>query len=134
MKYSIKTNSEMGRGLYASNYEGPIKKDEVILQNELIVLDSLDSVLLDSTALKYYTFKYKHNQSCIALGDGTLLNHSINPNVGYILHDLNHDVHDRKVITFYALRDIEQGEQLFIDYGADGTINIGEYIRRPSLY
>lgn len=130
MKYFIKTTEDMGRGIWASMQGAAIRKGEVLFQNEVLVLDPFDSVLLESTALKYYVYTYNNEQSCLLLGEGTLLNHSINPNVAYTLTTVG----DRKVMSFYALRDIELGEQLFIDYGADETINVNEYLSRPSLY
>jgi SET domain-containing protein len=46
------------------------------------------------------------------LGYGMLYNHSPEPNVQYVQHDA-------ETIAFIALRDIEPGEELRIDYGAE---------------
>jgi len=49
--------------------------------------------------------------SAIALGFGSLYNHSDEPNVEWT------DVPRDLVIVFHALRDIDAGEELTIDYG-----------------
>lgn len=47
----------------------------------------------------------------VVLGYGMIYNHSNQPNVAYWRGG------DRDLFTFYALRDIQPGEQLFITYG-----------------
>ncbi len=50
MGYYIKTTKEFGRGLYASSN---IAKGKVITECEILVLNPLDSVLVNQTDLKY---------------------------------------------------------------------------------
>ena len=128
MNHYIKTTSEFGRGLYAIDLG--IKKNNIIAECELLVLDPLDTVLVNQTALKYYTFKYEGTSDCLVLGMGEIFNHSETPNVGYKLETIE----DRKIMVFYALRDIEAHEQLFIDYNADTKVNAQNYKNAPSLY
>jgi SET domain-containing protein len=112
--YYLKTTTEMGRGLYSTNN---IKKDKILFTAELLVLSPEDTKKVNETDLKYYTFVYNETQDCLVLGDGEIFNHSESANIGYKIIDFD----DRKVMAFYTLRDVEQHEQLFIDYSADST-------------
>jgi len=126
--YYIKTIPGMGRSLFTLNSD--IKKDKIIGEFEILVLDEFDTVLCNNTALRYYFFKYNDKQDCLVLGDGEIFNHSDIPNVGYRLIDLE----NRKVMQFYALSDIMPHTQLFIDYSADTKVNLMEYKHQKSLY
>ncbi len=121
---------DMGRGLetFAS-----LKKGTFVMQSELLVLDVADTMIVNSTELKHYTFKYSDFQDCLCLGLGEIFNHSDTPNVKYELEDFEQQGQKRKVMMFTALRDIEAGEQLFIDYNADTKVNIEEYKNSESM-
>ena len=118
--YHIKVEAATGRGLYA-NYD--LRAGMVIASEELLVLSMLDSTLVNITNLQYYTFKFAPLQDCLVLGEGELYNHSRDPNVGYKLCE--HD--DRKVMTFFTLKEVKTGEQLFIDYTADEKVDTEKY-------
>lgn len=66
--------------------------------------------------------------AALALGYGSIYNHSKVPNTGY-----KFDI-ERKTTNFYALRDIEPGEELTISYGDDwfGCRNLP--IKEPFQY
>mmetsp|Transcript_12996 Transcript_12996/g.39353 ORF Transcript_12996/g.39353 Transcript_12996/m.39353 type:complete len:243 (-) Transcript_12996:567-1295(-) len=65
-----------------------------------------------STVLEHYLFHARSNgDMLLALGLGSLFNHSSRPNLDYRVDDRN------QVIRFYATRQIEQGEELLIHYG-----------------
>lgn len=119
--YYIKETKQYGRGLYAVH---PIKQNYVIETCELLVLTGIDTIQVSKTVLQFYTFKFNERQDCLVLGNGELFNHSNGPNVGYRLIGR----HDRRVMQFYALRNIETDEQLFIDYEADTKINSSDYV------
>jgi uncharacterized protein len=125
MNYHIKTTTEFGRGLYAGL---DIKKNKVITSCELLVLNAIDTTLVNSTDLQFYTFKYEGAKDCLCLGDGEIFNHSTKANVGYVLEF--HPDQDRKIMTFYALRDIKADEQLFIDYTADVKVDTTAYVNK----
>src|SRR5689334_18895955 len=114
--YYMDVTEVYGRGFYASR---EIEKNEVITVCELLVLSPEDTVKVNDTDLKYYTFVYNDKQDCLVLGDGEIFNHDDNPNVGYKL-----DYDDGRLkMYFYALKNIDPGEQLFIDYSADTKVN-----------
>lgn len=112
--YSVQVIEGMGRGIIA---ERDIKKGEVITNCELLVLSPADTLAVNATDLKWYTFVFDKNtkQDCLVMGDGEIFNHDDNANVLYGLIDWN----GRKLMRFQAARDIKKGEQLFIDYRAD---------------
>jgi SET domain-containing protein len=118
--YHLETTEEFGRGLYAS---WEIQKDALLFKAELLVLSPSDTIQVNNTDLKYYTFKYNDTQDCLVLDNGEIFNHSDSPNVSYRL--VPHE--NRLVMEFRALRDIKPYEQLFIDYNADTRVNTNEY-------
>lgn len=127
--YVLKVTPEFGRGLYATQ---PIKAGTILGLFELLVLDATDTVTVNVTALQFYTFKYNDKRDCIVLGDGEIFNHSDKPNVSYGLEKI-HPHESRLGMQFVATRDIEIGEQLFIDYEADTKVNTKGYIKHESL-
>ena len=112
--YSVQLIEGMGRGVIA---ERDIKLGEIITNCELLLLSPEDTIKVNETDLQWYTFTFDKNskQDCLVLGDGEIFNHDDNANVLYGLIDWN----GRKLMRFQASRDINKGEQLFIDYRAD---------------
>ena len=112
--YSVQIVEGMGRGIIA---ERDIKKGEVITNCELLVLSPEDTIKVNETDLKWYTFTFnaETSQDCLVMGDGEIFNHDDDANTFYGLIDFN----GRKLMRFQASRDIKRGEQLFIDYRAD---------------
>ena len=112
--YSVQMIDGMGRGIIA---EKDIKRGEVITNCELLVLSPDDTIKVNETDLKWYTFTFnaETGQDCLVMDDGEIFNHDDDANTLYGLIDFN----GRKLMRFQACRDIKRGEQLFIDYGAD---------------
>lgn len=112
--YSVQMIEGMGRGVIA---ERDIKLGEVITNCEILVLSPEDTLKVNETDLRWYTFIFDKstNQDCLVMGDGEIFNHDDNANVLYGLIDWN----GRKLMRFQASRDIKKGEQLFIDYRQD---------------
>ena len=65
------------------------------------------------TVLEHYLFNCKDGDRLLALGYGSIFNHSDPPNVDYRLDKPG------MVIRYYAARDIVVGEELCIYYGAN---------------
>jgi len=99
----------MGRGVFA---DAPIRRGEIIEVCPVIPLTKSDEEKLGQTILDYYMFAWGREQqaACIALGFGGLYNHSSSPNA------VVYEVTSESRIEFVALRDIEPGQQIFIDY------------------
>lgn len=63
------------------------------------------------TILEHYVFNGRDGTKLLALGIGSLFNHSSNPNVDYRID------HDMQLISFTAAREIGPDEELCIFYG-----------------
>jgi hypothetical protein len=122
----IKMTQEFGRGMYASHL---LEAGDIVTTCEVLVLSSEDTLKVNQTELKHYTFVYDESRDCLVLGDGEIFNHSDNPNVAYHLDDFD----GRKVMRFVALRIIETGQQMFTDYNQDVKVNIEDYKNQKSL-
>lgn len=105
-----------GRGMFAT---GPIPKDTVLETAPVIVMNAEERKLLDKTLLHDYIFEWGDDRSrcCMALGYIPLYNHSYSSNCEYEME------FRKKVITVKTVRDIETGEELFINYNGDWNNN-----------
>jgi SET domain-containing protein len=110
-KLRIRNTQKKGRGVFAT---APIKKGEIVEICPVIILPYKDRKKVDKTkVLDYYFYWGPKNQPAIALGYGSLYNHSFNPNIEYEQHL------KKKTITFTALRNIKKGEELVSNYNGD---------------
>lgn len=82
----------------------------------VIVLPEVDRMLLDRTRLHDYYFMWQGGRIAVALGFGSLYNHSTAPNAE------THMDATRRTIDYYALRDIPAGTEILIDYQAEGKL------------
>ncbi len=108
----IQTTADKGKGVFTSHH---LVEGEVIEIAPMLVLPSTDKVLIDKTHLYNYYFLWGDNneQIAIALGYGSIYNHSYNPNVAYKM-DFNIET-----ITFVAWKNINPGDELVINYNGD---------------
>ena len=97
---------DAGRGVFTLD---KVKKGALVERSDVIELGVVPSFMSNY----HFHDPFDTNTSLIALGTGSLYNHAGNrSNVGY---DVTNEVN--KKIEFRALRDIQPGEELFIDYG-----------------
>ena len=96
-----------GRGVFTSS---PIEADSIVELSPVIVLSETDRNLIHTTHLHDYYFLWDGEGAAIALGYGSLYNHSAAHNLDYELD------YDFEQIRFKSLRDIAAGEELLIDY------------------
>lgn len=94
------------RGVFALR---EFRKGSFIERCPVIPISEEDFAKLKGTALENYPFSWEGVKTCIALGYGSLYNHSDTPNIAWV------DWVDN-VKIFYALRDIKKGEELFFNY------------------
>jgi SET domain-containing protein len=111
-KIKMKVTKKMGRGMFATQ---SIKKGEYIHYAEIVTLKW--SEMKNIKTLNQYTFYYDQKYVALALGYGSLFNHSFNNNLKTWMVEKG----NRWVIAFQATRPIKKGEQLFIYYGDDIT-------------
>ena len=108
-----------GRGVVALR---PFAAGELVERAPVITVPASDVPALTSTALGRYYFEWgpDDDQAAVALGYGSLYNHSYEPNAAFEFRE------DEHVIEFLALRAIAAGEELTVNYN-----NLGELAANP---
>ncbi|GAC1414463.1 MAG: hypothetical protein NVSMB57_10050 [Actinomycetota bacterium] len=101
-----------GRGVYATRL---IRKGEVIERAPVVVIPKAQWKHAQRTVIDDYAFDWgdKRDHAAVVLGYGSLYNHSKTPNARFI------DRPGQGVYEFIALRDIEEGEEIFTNYNGD---------------
>ena len=108
----VKDSPGKGRGVFAQR---DFKKDEVIEISPVIVLSSEEIDSLELTQLYNYYFAWgpESKDAAIALGYGSLYNHSYTPNARY------YKDFDSRLLKYVCIRDIQEGEEITINYNWD---------------
>jgi SET domain-containing protein len=108
----VKDTGKYGRGVFAGRN---IKKGELIEESPVFVSNKRERKYLEKTIVYDYFFNWgkKHNKSAIALGYGSLFNHSYSPNARF------YNNLENLTIDFYAISDIKEGEEITINYNGD---------------
>ncbi|MFC4559503.1 SET domain-containing protein [Virgibacillus kekensis] len=108
----IKNTGKYGRGVFALRQ---FKKGELIESTPVIILPGFERRHIKKTKISEYFFNWeKNNESfAIALGYGSLYNHSYKPNAKFV-NNLA-----KKTIDFYALTHIEEEEEIMVNYNGD---------------
>jgi SET domain-containing protein len=108
--------SKYGRGIFATR---EIQKGELIHVAPVIVSSKEEFKYLKKTILINYVFSWGENyeHSALALGYGSLFNHSYTPNALY-KHNLK-----KETIKFYAHTDIKTGEEILVNYNGEPDDN-----------
>jgi len=105
-----------GRGVFAKE---DIKKNELIEICPVILAPRSDfSNLKESLFVTYFFyFGRKKDQMAIALGFGSVYNHSYSPNAKYKIDT------KEKTISFYAIENINKDEEITFNYSAGNPKN-----------
>ena len=103
---------EKGRGVFTAV---DLKKGDMIEVCQVIELPPCELPIIHKTTLHDYYFLWgeHHDRCAIALGFGSLYNHSDHSNASFLL-DLVNDTLD-----LFAVRDIKMGEEITINYHGD---------------
>jgi SET domain-containing protein len=98
-----------GRGVVAQHR---LTAGETIERPPVIVIPREEVALIRETRLASYYYEWGDDcrQGAIALGFGSLYNHSYEPNARFEFRE------DEDCLEFIALRDIEPGEEITINY------------------
>ena len=109
---TIADTSQRGRGVFTSEF---ISAGTILEISPVIVMKQEERIKLDQTRLHDYIFEWRVDRSecCMALGYVPLYNHSRFSNCEYEMD------HATETISIKAMRDIEAGEELFINYNGD---------------
>lgn len=108
--YIEKSKNIEGYGVFARNN---IKKNTLIESCPLILVPIKDFYHIKQTKLNFYYFEYNSKFIAMALGYGSLYNHSYRPNAKYVFN------YKKKLIRIYSLRVIKADEEILINYNYD---------------
>ncbi len=104
------THSEgRGRGVFSAREIG---ESDLIEVCPIILIPAKQLPLIDQTVLHDYYFLWPkpEGSACIALGYGSIYNHSFQPNAKIVM-DL-----EKQEIEIQCVKTIEAGTEIFIDY------------------
>ena len=115
----VKRTKGKGRGVYA---RVAIPAGTVFERAPLLIMADKEALESEhSTVMPAYVFEYGKGKVALALGFGSLYNHSYKPNARY-------DDAPSQVKEFRALRDIKAGEEITINYnGAEDIMDPVEF-------
>lgn len=101
-----------GRGVFTKE---KITPGTLIEESPAIVMNAADRVLLDKTLLHDYIFEWGNDKDkcAMALGYVPIYNHSYTSNCEYFMD------FDTDTIQVKAVREIEAGEEVTINYNGD---------------
>jgi hypothetical protein len=119
MSISIRLIPGKGRGVVA---ERAFRAGETIERPPVLVVPGDEAAFVRQTRLNSYYFEWGDDckQAAIALGYGSLYNHSYSPNARYEFRE------PEECLEFVALRDIAPGEEITINYN-----NLGPSAANP---
>lgn len=108
----VKETPDKGRGVFATR---KISQGSFIERAPLLILSAEEWKQIASTNLYHYAFDWGVDgaQAALALGLGSMYNHDITPNVYYLRRP------SERSLDFFALRDIQPGEELLINYNGE---------------
>ncbi len=106
----ISQSQDRGRGVFTAH---EVNEGDMIEICPLILIPASELALLNKTTLYNYYFLWpeKQDMSCIALGYGSLYNHSGGAPNAEVTFDL-----EEETILINATRKIEAGDEILIDY------------------
>ncbi len=107
-KTTIKSHKKFGRGVFASVN---IKKKSIVESCHVLAFNEKEADLINKTNLGNYHYEFSKNLYLLALGNGSLYNHSYDPNAYYVVK--------KNCIKIVALRDIKKGEEVLINYNGN---------------
>lgn len=111
MKIEVRNSKIHGRGVFATK---KIRKGELIEVCPVLVVPKEQVPLMNKTVVKDYHFIWDGRKTAIALGYGSIYNHSYDPNARYCDYGDTH-------FKFRAWRTIHPGEEITVNYNGDPT-------------
>jgi len=107
MKVAVKKSKLHGKGVFAAKN---IDTKEIIEFCETIIIPKEEIDDLNKTNLGNYHFSWVGGNSVIALGNGSLYNHSYKPNARYVKE------YREGKLKFVAIKNIRKGEEITVNY------------------
>jgi len=108
----VRDTRDRGRGVFSVVH---FQEGVCIERSPVIEIPEDEIIHIRRTVIHNYFFKWGNElkDGAIALGFGSLFNHSYNPNAHYRLQPRE------RIIAFYSLRPIQPGEEITINYNGD---------------
>ena len=108
----IQQTKNKGRGVFTT---AAISVNQIIEICPVILIPKAELVFLDETYLYNYYFLWNENKdAAIALGYGSLYNHSEKPNATFLIQNETNSIIIKSIST------VKIGEEITIDYVAGG--------------
>ncbi|WP_411576806.1 SET domain-containing protein [Streptomyces mutabilis] len=101
-----------GRGVLATR---ALTAGETVESCPVILVPASQRHLVDDTTRYDYYFNWPGDQAALALGYGSLYNHSPRPNARYRKNT------DTATVDIHAVRGIAPGQEITVGYTCDGT-------------
>lgn len=106
----VRRSAGRGRGVFARRF---IAKGTIIERVPMIVFSEKDLESADGfSTLYHYCFEWGKGTVALAMGYGSIYNHSFSPNARY-------DDLPQRTKEFTALNDIQAGEEITISYNGE---------------
>ncbi len=118
LKVQVKISEGRGFGCFAIE---KIEKEEVFEECYCLPITSggFSDYSFTFVKLNPITFDNQRlNESVLAMGFGSIYNHSNTPNSDWRIHK-KYSEQGKRILQFFALRDIDKGEEIFIYYGGE---------------
>ena len=93
--------------------KGKINKHEILEESPYFLIP-VEEINEAKTCLQY-SYSFDENFKIIGMGYCCLYNHSNSPNVDYQIDSKN------EIMRHYATRDIDEGEELTLNYGEENS-------------
>lgn len=112
VRLEVREAGARGRGVFALE---AISAGSLIESADVIPVPRAEMEAIEACILADYYFRWgkDEREGAIALGYGSLYNHSYSPNARYVKH------YGRRSIDFIALRDIAAGEEIRTNYNGE---------------
>jgi SET domain-containing protein len=116
---AIRKSKIGGRGVFAKRF---FREGETIEVCPVLPLTPKEFTSVSETILGYYVYTWpgprqspkvdpsRYSGSAVVFGYGSMYNHSFDPNAAWSINVKN------RTMTFKALRDIQEGEEIFHNY------------------
>jgi SET domain-containing protein len=121
-RFVVRNTKTMGRGVYAVS---PIAKGELIGVFPTVLIEAAQRPALENTVISQFWFLGERD-AALVMGFPELINHSDTANVGHRFVPSP----TGEVAEFRALHAIQEGEQLFLNYGFDHPEDAAVYFRK----
>lgn len=109
-KIFISKSKIQGNGIFA---KVNIRKNSIIDICPVLIFSAKDANIIENTSIGSYHYQWTRGKYVLALGFGSLFNHSYDANCQYEMQ------YKEKTIRFIACKNIKKGEEVFINYNGD---------------